>query len=230
MAEKERGGIDGEPRPLVEEIPGRSALETDPSLAEMQWERQENENGDPKLETYKDTEGRTVAEKRWDYHRAQFDGEWKDSQELKSVSQRRLEYGDKRHPTKPTKEIGKHLAREHAWENNYEYDEDGNCTRFFGENTEGEKKGEQWDETKTYEQINGHVKVASVNRAEKPVSSHAERPGESEPVITVKVEYRAPDKQSVYGKKMTLGKPETAHGWGELPEGLPDINLESIKA
>ncbi len=210
-------------RTVIEEIPGRSMLEKYRELAMLDKDRADNKNGNPSREIIhdpEDPEGRPLYEKRWDYHRRQNEsGDWEDGLELKSVSERRLDYKNQRHPTKPTRETGQHLAREHAWINNYEYDEAGNCTRFYGEVTEGEKRGEKWKETKTYESIGEFTKITCVNISEQH---------DGQQKRTIKVEYHNAEGKSIYGQKIIIGQPETHHAWGKKPAELPDLKLEEL--
>lgn len=215
MGEKPSFNPEQETKPAVTEIPGRSWLETDTELASQKRERTDNQDGNPSREIIKSAEGREIYVKRWDYSREQdAAGEWRDTKDVKSISESRFEHDGQ---GRVIKETGHHLARAHSWETVYEYDENtGEKVKSSGRITEGEKQGENWQEAVSREAKGPYTKTSKVTTGQRFEN------GQLVDFKTNWVEYTDGSGQMVWGWKERDGDPDTHHEWGAKPEHLDE--------
>lgn len=212
--EHEGGLTENEQAIMEKELPGRGMLaefkDRHPELALN--EKEVVMSGElKKAEIILDEQGNEVWRKDIAYEREQDPDtkEWKDTSEIKAVSERVF---DRDGQGLIIKETGTNLDRQHSYGKNFEYDDQGNQTRETGTVTEGEKKGETWAKTKTVEQVGDYAKE-TVNNSGKHLKD-----GQLVDFSTSEVNYLDDAGKSVWGYHEADG--QRTMEWGKKPADL----------
>ena len=209
--EQERGLTENERAIMEKEIPGRSLLQQEGNAELALSEKETIMSGDlKKAEIILDKQGNEDWRKNINYVREQDPDtkEWQDTSEVKTVSEQVFDRNEK---GLVIKETGTNLDREHSYEKNLEYDDQGNQTLETGGVTEGEKKGETWEKTKTVEQVGKYSKETVTNKGQ-----HI-KDGQLQDFTTVEINFVDAGK-SVWGYHVADG--QRTMEWGEKPDDI----------
>lgn len=212
--EREPGLSPNEQAIMEKELPGRSLLENKPELALSEKESTEA-NAKKYAEVIKDDEGQEVWRKDIAYVREpdpEREGKHRDTDAVKAITERTFDRNDK---GLVTKETGTNLDREHSFEKAFEYDDEGNLTKESGQVTEGEKKGETWETTRSVEKVGDYSRETVTDTGKKMVD------GKLEDFKTTEVKYTSSDGKHVYGYHIAPDGERTM-GWGEKPADLQE--------
>ena len=211
--EHERGLTENEKAIMEKEMPGRSLLHQEGN-AELALSKKETiMSGElKKAEIILDEKGNEAWRKKITYVREQNPDtqKWQDTSEVKAISEHMFDINEQ---GLVIKETGTNLDREHSYEKNFEYDDEGNQTMETGSVTEGEKKGETWEKTKTVEQVGKYSKETVTNKGK-----HI-KDGQLQDFTTVEINF-VDAGQSVWGYHKTDG--QRTMTWGEKPDDIEE--------
>ena len=215
MNGSEKEGLSENEQAIMEkELPGRSFLQREEFSEIALSEKQTVESGGLKhAEIINDDKGQEAYRKKIDYVKEpdpdRGKGKFRNTEEVKAVSETMLTRND---DGDITNKAGTDLHREHSFKESGEFDKNGDLVNGKGEVTEGEKKGETYEKSKTREQKGNYVKETITNSGK-----HFED-GKLVPFTTVEVNYLGAGDKSVYGYHEADGK--RTMEWGTKPNDL----------
>jgi len=210
--EREPGLSPNEQAIMEKELPGRSLLENKPELALS--EKETVVAGDRKsAEIIKNPEGREAWRKDIAYVREpdpEREGKYRDTDAVKAITERTFDRNDK---GLVTQETGTNLDREHSFEKTFEYDDQGNLTKESGQVTEGEKKGETWETTRSVEKAGDYSKETVTNSGKKMED------GKLVDFKTTEIKVKDASGKDVWGEHIGTDGTQTME-WGKKPADL----------
>lgn len=201
-------------------IPGRgiqSQIEFKPSIMKRQIFK-EKEDGRPdgwEIPGDKEVVGdQPVIKESISYKRQKKEetDKWENTDQIEKISHHFFHYDEQGHKIL---EEGMDLNVRNAWENKFEYNENGEVVSIKGRTTEGEKIGEEWENTTSVETRGDFTKKIRINSGKHFVN------GELVPFKTVKVNYAGPD-----GKDFLYRSREYDAEGNELPDKNMDWQAE----